>query len=87
MVAPKTQASKMYRSSVTNGMQNTVISRSDMTKFIVERFEEFLLFDENRITIRMGMFPASEISAIKNSDATMRSRSPLVNRQRNKIQS
>lgn len=78
MADPKTQASYTYISKVTNGMQNTVMSKSDTTKLTVDRLEEFLLFAEKRITIKMGIFPTSEITAMENSETTITSSSSFV---------
>lgn len=86
MADPKTQASYTYISKVTNGMQNTVMSKSDTTKLTVDRLEEFLLFAEKRITIKMGIFPASEITAMENSETTITSRSSFVKIQLTEVQ-
>lgn len=86
MKDPNTQASKTYRSSVTNGMQNTVIKRSDTTRLRVERFEESLRLDEKSITTKIGIFPANEIAAMENSDTVIRSRSPFVKIQLEELQ-
>lgn len=58
-----------------------------MTRLIVERFEEFLRFDEKRMTIKIGMFPAKEMAVMENNDTMIRSSSPLVKMQLTELQS
>ena len=75
---PNAQKSKTYKSKVTNGMQNTVISRSDTTRLRVAKFEEFRRFEEKRMEIRMGIFPSRDIAAMENSENAMKSSSALA---------
>ena len=80
IVWPKIQLwSKTYKSKVTNGIQNTVISRSDTTRLRVDKFEEFRRFEEKRMAIRMGILPSSDIATMENSEKTIKSSSPLAN--------
>lgn len=79
IVGPKIQLlEKTYRSKVTKGMQNMVISRSDTTRLRVDKLEEFRRLEENRMAIIMGILPRSDIATMENSEKTMKLRSPLV---------
>ena len=57
-----------------------------MTRLMVARLEEFLLFAEKRVTIKIGIFPVREISAIVNSEAAMTYLSSLVRKQLSSLQ-
>ena len=59
-------------------MQNIVIRRSDTTRLRVDKLEEFRRLEENRMAIRIGMLPRSDIATMENSEKTIKPRSPLV---------
>ena len=69
----------MNKSTVTNGMQNIVMSRSDTTKLRVDKFDLFLRFEEHRMATRIGMFPSKDIAVIENRETTIKLSTPLEN--------